>query len=259
MVPRVDLVEAQQQVDERGLAGAGRTDDRDGLTRCHVEIQVVDERGVGVVAERHVAQVDAAGDVGQLLGSYLIGLLLGFVEQLEDALCRGDRRLHHVGDARGLRDRPRELARVLDERLDVAQRHRSRGDPNATDDGDRDVVEVPDERGRRHDDSRDELRLEARVVELLVLLVELRDGLLLASEHLHDAVSGVHLLDVAVELAGALPLSSELLLRPFADDDGDHDRDRHREQRDRGEQRADPDHHREDADDGEHGGDDLCE
>ncbi len=88
-------------------------------------------------------------DVGELLGRDGVRLLLGFVEQLEDALGRGDRRLHDVGDARGLRDRLRELARVLDERLHVAERHRARGHPHAADDGDRDVVEVPDEGGRR--------------------------------------------------------------------------------------------------------------
>ena len=90
-------------------------------------------------------------------------------------------------------------------------------DLHAADDGDGDVVQVADEAHRRLDDARDELRLEARLVELLVLLVELLGGLLLAAEHLHDVAAGVHLLDVAVERAGALPLRGELLLRALRD------------------------------------------
>ena len=43
------------------------------------------------------------------------------------------------------------------------------------------------------------------------------DGLLLAAEHLHDVAARVHLLDVAVERAGALPLRRELLLRALRD------------------------------------------
>ena len=40
----VDVVEPHQQVDERRLAGAGRTDDRDHLPGRDVERHVVDER-----------------------------------------------------------------------------------------------------------------------------------------------------------------------------------------------------------------------
>ena len=84
-------------------------------------------------------------------------------------------------------------------------------------------------------------------------------GLLLAAEDLHDVAPGVHLLDVAVERAGALPLRRELLLRALRDEDRDDHRERHGEQRDRGEQPVDPEHHREHADDGEQRRDDLRE
>ena len=58
MRPAVDLVEPHQQVDERRLAGAGRPDDRDRGARRDLEVEVVDERRLGLVAERHVRQLD---------------------------------------------------------------------------------------------------------------------------------------------------------------------------------------------------------
>ena len=49
----VDVVEAHQQVHERRLAGTGRTDDRDHLSRRDVERQVLDHRHALLVAESH--------------------------------------------------------------------------------------------------------------------------------------------------------------------------------------------------------------
>ena len=129
---------------------------------------------------------------------------------------------------------------------------------HAADDGDRDVVEVGRRTFmRRLDDPGDELRPVAGVVELVVLVVELLDRLLLVAEHLDDRVTGVHLLDVAVERAGPLPLGGELLLRPLGDEHRDDHRDRHDEQRDDREQRADREHHDQHADDREDRGDEL--
>ena len=201
------------------------------------------------------ATAPAARSSGDGLGR--IGDLLGLVEQLEDALGRGDRRLHDVGDAGRLDDRERELARVLDERDDVAQRQLPRGDPQAADDGDGHVVEVGDEVHRRLDDPGDELGAVARLVQPVVLLVEPRDRLFLAAEHLDDGVAGVHLLDVAVERPGRGPLRDELLLRAARDEHGDDDRDRHRQQRDDRQDRIDREHQDQDPDDGQQRGDQL--
>ena len=62
-----------------------------------------------------------------------IGRLLRFVEDLEDPLRRGRRRLEHVGHARHLGDGLRELLRVLDEGLYVAQRHGAARHPQSAD------------------------------------------------------------------------------------------------------------------------------
>ena len=229
----VDLVEAQEEVDEGRLAGAGGTDDGHGLAGLHVEREIVDERRVGQVAERHVFERDVAARVLENDRRDRVGLLLGLVEQLEDALGRGRRALQHVHDAGHLRDRHGELARVLDE---GRARRRARCVPLATlrppTTAIGHVVEVAHEVHHRQDDAGDELRLEARLVELLVLLVEGGDRFVLAAEDLDHVVAREHLLDVAAEVAGVLPLRRELLLRELGDEEREHERERHGEQRD---------------------------
>ena len=54
--PESMLVEAHEQVDDRGLAGAGGPDDGQNLARSDVGAEVVDERLVGLVAEGDVVE-----------------------------------------------------------------------------------------------------------------------------------------------------------------------------------------------------------
>jgi len=104
--------------------------------------------------------------------------------------------------AHDLDDGLRELARVLDERHDIAERHLAGRDAQAADDRYCDVVEVRDEVDGRLDDARDELGPIRRRIEPIVLLLEARGDFLLAAEDGHDVVTGVHLLDLTVECAG---------------------------------------------------------
>ena len=83
--------------------------------------------------------------------------------------------------------------------------------------------------------------------------------LALPAEHLHQLVAGERLLDLAVQLAGVLPLGDELLLRALGDRAGDQHRQRHRDQGDQGQQRRDPEHHRQHADDGQQRGEQLAQ
>ena len=106
----VDLVEAHQQVDDRGLAGAGRADDGQHLARSDVGVEVVDQRPVRLVPERYAVESHVAGHVLEQDRFGGVGNLLRLVEQLEDALGRGHRRLQKVRDAGHLRDRLRERA-----------------------------------------------------------------------------------------------------------------------------------------------------
>ena len=132
--PGVDLVEAHEQVHDRRLARARRPDDRDGLARCDREVEVGDQGPGGLVLEAHVIESrPARPDRGRSrLGA--VRLFLFGVQQGKDPFGRGDAGLQEVHLACHLRDRHRELAGVLDESLDVAERERARRDPVSPDD-----------------------------------------------------------------------------------------------------------------------------
>ena len=85
-------------------------------------------------------------------GAGQLGRLLLGVEELEDPLGRGDPGLEQVGHRAELAQRLGELAGVLDERLDVTDRHRSRRDLQPADHRDGDEVQVAEEHHRRLDD-----------------------------------------------------------------------------------------------------------
>ena len=148
----VDLVEAHEEIHDGGLPRPGRSDDRDGLAFAHVEAEFLDQGLVGDVAERHAVERHPAGRGWQHRCGHAVGLLLRRREELEDTLSRGEPGLKQVRLRRDLRDRHRELPRVLDECLDVTERHRASRHAKATDDRDANVVEVRQELHRGLDD-----------------------------------------------------------------------------------------------------------
>ena len=175
--------------------------------------------------------------VGERRG--VVGDLVVEVEELEDALGRRDAGLQHVDHRRELGERLGELARVLDEGLDVADAHLAGDDAQAADHGDDHVVQVPEEHHHRLHDARDELGPEARLVEVLVLVVEAGPDVVLAAERPDERVAGERLLDLRVEAAGVGPLVDEALLRARGDRLDPEDRDRDREHDDEREQGRD--------------------
>ena len=61
----IDLVEAHEQVDYRGLSGSGRADYGDLLAGFDIGGEVLYYDAVGVVAEANVIEADVAPDVGE--------------------------------------------------------------------------------------------------------------------------------------------------------------------------------------------------
>ena len=207
----VDVVEAHHEVDQRRLAGAGGADDRDRLAGLGDEREVLDQRACrgrrrttrARSAPRRAARPRAAGAPSA------------------SASCSGASSSSKTRSALATPDCSRFAieatwvsgwvnwreywmnAWTSPSEIDAA------GHLEAAEDRDHDVVEVPDEHHRRHDQPAHELGAERRLVELLVLLGEGRLDLLLAAEHLDQRVPGEGLLDVGVELAGTSPLVDE--------------------------------------------------
>ena len=101
-----------------------------------------------------MVELDATLRVEVLERHEIVLDLLRRVEQLEHPLGRRDPGLHHVDHRRELGQRLGELAGVLDERLDAADRQLARRHHQPADEGDRDVVQVAEEHHRRLDRAR---------------------------------------------------------------------------------------------------------
>ena len=112
------IVEAQQQVDQGRLAGAGAPDDAHLLPRAHAERQLVDHPAGLAVVEANALETDRAFVDGQGPGCGAV--------------------LHAVGLGNGL-DAVLHRAHVLEEAGDGAQdpaRHLGQADDQADGDGD---------------------------------------------------------------------------------------------------------------------------
>ena len=192
------------------------------------------------------------------VGADLGGLFL-CVEQFEDPLGGRHTGLEHVEHARGLREGLGELARVLDERLHVADAHGPRRHAETTHDRDGDIVQVADEHHRRLDGTRDELCPVAGAEQFLVHRREALLHVALAAERLHDGMTGERLLDETVQDSRGAPLVDELRPRALGDllhRDGRQGDD---EERDQSEDPRDREHHHEHAHHGEERRDQLTE
>ena len=178
----------------------------------------------------------------------LVGRLILRVQQLEHSLGRSNTRLQHIHHGGHLGKRLGELTGVLDKCLNITETHRTRCHPKTTDDGDSHIVQVAEEHHRRLDDSGDELSPETGLIKLLVLLSEAFVNLMLATESLHDRVTGKCFVHLRVEHAGVLPLRDET--RPGSCRDLAHHEDGHRDGHncDECQDRRDDQHHHDHAD-----------
>ena len=120
------VVEPQQQVDQRRLARAGGADDADALAGADLEADVLEHQVVVVVGEPDVveARCGPAPGAGRRAGARRRLDRHRLVEQLEDPLGRGHRRLQDVELLRHVADRPEEALRVLQEGDERAERQR---------------------------------------------------------------------------------------------------------------------------------------
>lgn len=140
-----EFVESHDEVDQGRLACTGGPDDGNGVARIRGERDVFDERGLLGVAEAHVGEVDAARSPRRQRRRRLVRFLFLGVEELEGPFGGGDTGLEHVRHSRHLRDRLRELPRVLDERRRITESHLPRGHTQTAGHGDEDIAEVRDE------------------------------------------------------------------------------------------------------------------
>ena len=141
------FVEAADQIDDGGLAGAGFADKCDGLAMIDMEVEVLKHLLAILIAEGDVLKVDVADKLGPvfLLGMEIVaedGLHLGAVndirfgfQQGNHAFCRGLGGLQLREDAGDIAHRLEEADGVVDKHLQRADGHHRAHDFHAMDDG----------------------------------------------------------------------------------------------------------------------------
>ena len=117
----VDLVEAHEQVDERRLARAGRPDDGDRLAGLRDEREVFDQRLVRLVAERDVLERDLAAHGGRAPGGRGVGRCSSASSNSNTRSAEATPDCSMLAIDASWVSGWRELPRVLDERLHVAE------------------------------------------------------------------------------------------------------------------------------------------
>ena len=251
----VHVVESHEQLYYSGLAGARRTDYGYLLTRLDVRAEVFYYRMILFVSESHVPEFDRTLYIAHLIGrARSVGLLV-FIQELKHPLGRSGHGLHLVHYLSDVLDRLSDVLHVLHEGLYIAD---SYGSPHALDaSGDYYgcISEVADYPHQRPHETREELRLPCRFVELLVRLRELFSHASLPVEGLDYKVSREGLLDLTVYYAEVFLLGSEVLLRHFYQKPHQKRRYRKHQKRDQSHRHVDREHHHYDAGHADYGPD----
>ena len=113
------------------------------------------------------------------------------------------------------------MARVLNECLNISQGHGARGNAQATDHGNCNVIHVGDHRHGGLNNPGDKLRTKTALVHLLVRVVELSDCCVAVTEDFNEFLTGEGFLDLTIQFSGPLPLLNKLWLGSFGNQHGD--------------------------------------
>ena len=258
--PSIDIVKAQQQVDERRLATARGTDEGKAHTGLGIDADILQQFAVGHIAKVHMLKRNLALRGGELNGIRSVGLLLARIEQREHAARRGVRGLDLRDDVRDLVERLSVLVGVGQKDLHAAHRERrghARDHTHAADHGDHGVDDVIDKARTGVGERTHKLRALARRIELGVKGIKALLSVRAVGEGVHELLLTHILLDMTAELALDALLSSEALIGKLGDGAGRKDGKRRNEHHHERHGQVDGEHKCERAHDGDDAGKEL--
>ncbi len=205
----IDIVKAQQQVDERRLATARRADQGKAHAGLSLNTDVLQQLAVGHVAKVHMLKGDLALRCGKLHGIWRVGLLLARIEQRKHAARRGVRGLDLRNDVGDLVERLGVLVGIGQEDLHAAHRKRrghARDHAHAADHSDHGIDDVIDKARAGVGERTHKLRALARGVELGIEGIEA----LLSVRAIGKGVDKLLLAHVLLDMAAKLTLNTLL-------------------------------------------------
>ena len=245
-----DFVEAHEEVDQGGLAGAGRTDDGDLHARLDLAREVLDGELLGIIAEANVPEFDFAADVVMVEQLLLFAFFGKFfeLEEAEDPVAGGGAKLDGGAGLTDLGKRLLEEGDVNDEAGDDTDfGDGSIMEEESGGDQDRGIGQEGDEGHGRFDETADGLGLVEDYAEDTVLLLEFADLAGFGVEGLDNELAGVVLFDRRVDFAEDLLALVEQGKGELEGEGDDDEHDRKRAQDDQGHLPAGDEHGEEDA------------
>ena len=186
--------------------------------------EILDDDLVGRigVAEAHVVERHRAAHGVELLGLVALVAELFTFEEVENTMRGGGSRLQIRHTLRDLRQRRGEEAHIQDERDDDAEFDGTVDGQHRAEHAHGNIREVADHVHERLHHTGEELRAPVCVIDRRVQAVEVVEDLIDRAADAHDLMAGIHLLDIAVELAEALLPRGEVALRLRHDGDDQH-------------------------------------
>ena len=118
----VHLIETRDEVRDRRLARARRTDESDELAGTRLKRHMRERRSTLLVGKGHVLDGDAPFDFRQRNGILLVVNHLFHIDHVKDAIGRRHRTLHGAVDAADALDRVREIHGIRQKRNESACR-----------------------------------------------------------------------------------------------------------------------------------------
>ena len=223
----VHIIEAHQQVDQRGFAAASGANDGHPLAGFHVQAQVLDQFALGYIGEAHIAQLHGTGGLLQLQLGLSVRGFRRLIHQRKDPFSAGQSSLqlgHHAGNlVEGLG----VLVGIAQERGQLAHRQHAGSAEDAhqrTSNANTGIHQRVNKAGGRVGEGGEENGPKAGLLQPSVDLVKAILHFILHTEVANHFLAGEHLIDEGGLLAAGFGLQGEHVIGALGDETGHHQR-----------------------------------
>ena len=251
------VIEAHQQIDQRGFAAACGSYNRNTLAGLHRQVEVLNQRTIRHILEGNIFKSDDC-PIRHFLGMIAF-LFRRLIHQLHQPPCRGHSRLQLCHDAGDFVEGLGVLVGIAEEAGQLTYRHAAVHRRQCAGNADRCIHQTINEAGQRVGKRRINLRLIAPHVQTTVDFPQLLFAFFFMTEELDQLLACYHFLHMAAQFALDLALLDEGLMGAPGNQGGNDHRHRgqcHHHQCNKG---MDGNHEAQCADNGHHAGKQLGE
>ena len=213
--PGIYIIETHQQLHHRRFSCTGRPYYRHRLSCAHLRRKIMNDNLIRLIPKRHMLEAHRTLGCLNIHFTYRLLLLFLFLQELKHTLrsCRGG--LEHVRHLGNLLNRLRKISDILEKGLDISYFNRSPNRHITAQNCHHHITDVSDKLHHRHHNSREELGLPARFVEMIVRFLKDPDYVLLFIKYLHYIVAAVDFFYLPIHFTQISLLILEIFLGMF--------------------------------------------